>query len=117
SSMCRADWRLSVWMAPRKATFLCPTREPSRKSVGATSKDGARVPFFLTARKGIALDGSHSTMMYAYGGFSISTLPSYRTDVPAWFDVGGIWVTASIRGGAEYGEAWHKAGRLEKKQN
>ena len=87
------------------------------KQLFATSKDGARVPFFLTARKGIALDGSHPTMMYAYGGFSISILPSYRTDVLAWLDARGIWVTANIRGGAEYGEAWHKAGRLEKKQN
>jgi prolyl oligopeptidase len=83
----------------------------------AASGDGTRVPFFLTARKSLALDGSHPTMMYGYGGFSISTLPTYRADVPAWLELGGIWVTASMRGGAEYGEDWHKAGRLEKKQN
>ena len=87
------------------------------KALFATSKDGTRVPFFLTWRKGLPLDGSHPTMIYGYGGFSISTLPTYRTDVPAWLEVGGIWVTASMRGGAEYGEAWHKAGRLESKQN
>ena len=75
------------------------------------------MPLFLTARKGLALDGSHPTMMYGYGGFSISTLPTYRTDVPAWLELGGIWVTVNMRGGAEYGEAWHKAGNLEKKQN
>ena len=56
-------------------------------------------------------------MLYGYGGFSISTLPTYRQDVPAWLERGGVWVTASMRGGAEYGEAWHKAGMLEKKQN
>jgi prolyl oligopeptidase len=83
----------------------------------ATSKDGTRVPFFLTARKGLTLDGSHPTMLYGYGGFSVSTLPTYRSDVPAWLEIGGIWVTVNMRGGAEYGEAWHKAGNLEKKQN
>ena len=83
----------------------------------ATSKDGTRVPFFVTGRKGLALDGSHPTMMYGYGGFSISTLPTYRSDVPAWLELGGLWVTVNMRGGAEYGEAWHKAGHLERKQN
>jgi len=86
------------------------------KALFATSKDGARVPFFLTWRKGSALDGSHPTMLYGYGGFSISTLPMYRSDVPAWLELGGIWVTANMRGGAEYGEAWHKAGNLANKQ-
>jgi len=87
------------------------------KQLFATSKDGTRVPLFLTARKGLALDGSHPTMLYGYGGFSISTLPAYRSDVPAWLELGGIWVTVNMRGGAEYGEAWHKAGNFEKKQN
>jgi prolyl oligopeptidase len=82
----------------------------------ATSKDGTRVPLFVTARKGLARDGSHPVMMYGYGGFSISTLPAYRSDVPAWLEIGGIWVTVNMRGGAEYGEAWHKAGNLENKQ-
>jgi prolyl oligopeptidase len=87
------------------------------KALFATSKDGTRVPFFLTARKSVAQDGRNPTMLYGYGGFSVSTLPTYRQDVPAWLERGGIWVTASMRGGAEYGEAWHKAGMLEKKQN
>jgi prolyl oligopeptidase len=83
----------------------------------ATSKDGTRVPYFLTARKGLQLNGANPTMMYGYGGFSISTLPTYRSDVPAWLELGGIWVSVNMRGGAEYGEAWHKAGHLERKQN
>jgi prolyl oligopeptidase len=98
------------------AAPLDATRFETR-ALFATSKDGTRVPFFLTGRKNLPLDGSHPTMIYGYGGFSISMLPTYRQDVPAWLERGGLWVTASIRGGAEYGEAWHEAGMLEKKQN
>ena len=83
----------------------------------ATSKDGTKVPLFVTAKKGLPRDGNNPTMVYGYGGFSVSILPSYRPDVPAWLERGGIWVTVSMRGGAEYGEAWHQAGMLEKKQN
>ncbi|HEY2380852.1 MAG TPA: prolyl oligopeptidase family serine peptidase [Terriglobia bacterium] len=93
------------------------TNQFETKLLFATSKDGTKVPFFVTARRGIALDGSHPTMLYGYGGFSISVLPTYRPDVPAWLEMSGIWVTANMRGGAEYGEAWHKAGNLERKQN
>jgi prolyl oligopeptidase len=87
------------------------------KALFATSKDGTKVPFFLTSRRNLPLDGSHPAMVYGYGGFSISTTPTYRPDVPAWLELGGIWVTANMRGGAEYGEAWHHAGMFEKKQN
>ena len=83
----------------------------------ATSKDGTRVPLFLSARKGLPKTGDNPTMVYGYGGFSISVLPAYRPDVPAWLERGGVFVTVSLRGGAEYGEAWHKAGSLERKQN
>lgn len=102
--------------------FEAPTApiDPSRyetRALFATSKDGTRVPFFLTARKGLPADGSNPTMLYGYGGFSISTTPTYRADVPAWLELGGVWVTVSMRGGAEYGEAWHQAGMLDRKQN
>jgi prolyl oligopeptidase len=93
------------------------TADYETKALFATSKDGTRVPFFLTWKKGLAQDGSHPTMLYGYGGFSVSQLPQYVQDVPAWLELGGIWVTANMRGGAEYGEAWHRAGMLEKKQN
>ena len=63
-----------------------------------TSKDGTRVPMFITRRKGVALDGTNPTMLYAYGGFDISTNPTFRSDVPAWLELGGIWATANIRG-------------------
>jgi prolyl oligopeptidase len=86
------------------------------KAMVATSRDGTRIPFFLTAKKNMALDGRNPTMLYGYGGFSITILPTYSQSAPAWLERGGIWVTASIRGGGEYGEAWHKAGTLERKQ-
>jgi len=87
------------------------------KQLWATSKDGTRIPFFVTARTGLTRDGGNPTLLYGYGGFSITTAPSYRPDVPAWLELGGVYVTANMRGGGEYGEAWHKAGMLEKKQN
>ncbi len=83
----------------------------------ATSKDGTRVPFFVTMRKDLPRDGNNPTVIYGYGGFAVTNVPGYRPDVPAWLELGGVWVTAALRGGAEYGEAWHKAGMLEKKQN
>ena len=83
----------------------------------AISKDGTRVPFFLTSKNGLTRDGSNPAMLYGYGGFSISVLPCYRPDVPAWLELGGMFVSVNMRGGAEYGEEWHKAGSLEKKQN
>jgi prolyl oligopeptidase len=97
-----------------------PPIDPSRfdtHALFAWSRDGTRVPFFLTAPRNIQRDGSNPTMLYGYGGFSISLLPGYRADVPAWLELGGIFVTVNMRGGAEYGEAWHKAGYLDRKQN
>jgi len=83
----------------------------------ATSKDGTRIPLFVTMKKGTVLDGSHQTILYAYGGFDISVLPAFSPVIPAWVERGGIYVTTNIRGGGEYGEAWHEAGMLAKKQN
>jgi len=87
------------------------------RAVFATSKDGTRVPVFVTMKKGLALDGNNPAMLYGYGGFDIATTPGFRPDVLAWLEQGGIWATASMRGGSEYGEAWHKAGMFERKQN
>ncbi|HEX2717458.1 MAG TPA: prolyl oligopeptidase family serine peptidase [Gemmatimonadaceae bacterium] len=87
------------------------------KRVFYPSKDGTRVPMFITHRKGLVLDGSNPTMLYAYGGFNISTLPGFSSHVPMWLEMGGVWATANLRGGGEYGEEWHQAGMFEKKQN
>lgn len=83
----------------------------------AVSRDGIRIPYFVTARQGLPANGRNPALLYAYGGFNISLTPGYRSDVPAWLERGGVFVTASLRGGGEYGEAWHQAGMLEKKQN
>ena len=85
--------------------------------VFATSPDGTRVPVFLTHRKDLKKDGSNPAMLYGYGGFAIATSPTYRSDIPAWLERGGVWATASMRGGSEYGEAWHHAGMFEQKQH
>jgi prolyl oligopeptidase len=81
------------------------------------SKDGTRVPMFITHKKGLKKDGTNPTMLYGYGGFDVAIQPTYRQDVPAWLERGGVWATASMRGGSEYGEVWHEAGMFGKKQN
>lgn len=100
---------------PSKLTFD-PNAYETREAF-ATSKDGTKIPLFITMKKGATLDGSHPTILYAYGGFDVSLLPSFNPEIPAWVERGGIYVTANLRGGGEYGEAWHEAGMLAKKQN
>ena len=81
-----------------------------------TSKDGTRVPMFLTHRKGLKLDGRNPTLLYAYGGFDIPEMPSFSVSNLVWMEMGGVYALANLRGGGEYGEAWHQAGMLERKQ-
>ena len=83
----------------------------------AVSRDGTRVPFFVTARRDLARDGANPALLMGYGGFAISLRPAYRAHAIAWLEQGGIWATASIRGGGEYGDAWYKAALAEKRQN
>lgn len=80
------------------------------------SKDGARVPMFIVARKGLARDGSHPTMLYGYGASGTSELPYFREDVLAWVQMGGIYAIANLRGGGEFGRAWYEAAIRERKQ-
>jgi prolyl oligopeptidase len=87
------------------------------KQVFCTSKDGTRVPIMIVAKKGITLDGSHPTILYAYGGFNISQTPGFATSIIAWLERGGVYAVANLRGGGEYGRAWHESGMLDKKQN
>lgn len=87
------------------------------KQVWYPSKDGTRIPMFLAHAKGIKLDGSHPTLLTGYGGFNISSNPGFNAFPAAWISGGGVWALANLRGGSEFGEAWHHAGMLEKKQN
>lgn len=82
-----------------------------------TSKDGTKVPMFVTHRKGIAKDASHPTLLYGYGGYNINMVPGFAPAILGWLEKGGIYAVACLRGGAEYGEQWHRAGMLESKQN
>ncbi|WP_461785766.1 prolyl oligopeptidase family serine peptidase [Prosthecobacter sp.] len=83
----------------------------------AISKDGTKVPVNILRRKGTPLDGSNPALLYAYGGYGHCMRPSFNFEHRLWFDRGGIYVVANIRGGGEYGEEWHLAGNLTKKQN
>ncbi|HSG38080.1 MAG TPA: prolyl oligopeptidase family serine peptidase, partial [Thermoanaerobaculia bacterium] len=87
------------------------------KEVFYKSKDGTRVPLFIAHRKGLALDGSNPTILYGYGGFSVSMSPTFSPFMQAWMEKGGVVAMACLRGGAEYGEKWHEAGTKLKKQN
>lgn len=83
----------------------------------ATSKDGTKVPYFQVSRKGVKLDGSNKTLLYGYGGFEISMLPSYNANVgTAWLERGNVYVLANIRGGGEFGPTWHEAARKANRQ-
>ncbi|RQH23105.1 prolyl oligopeptidase family serine peptidase [Okeania hirsuta] len=87
------------------------------KQIFYSSKDGTRIPMFITHKKGVKLDGNNPTILYGYGGFSISLTPNFSISRLVWLEMGGVYAVANIRGGGEYGEEWHKAGIKQQKQN
>lgn len=87
------------------------------KQVFYTSKDGTRVPMFITHKKGIKLDGQNPTYLYGYGGFDISMTPAFSVSNLVWMEMGGVYAVANLRGGGEYGKEWHEAGMKLRKQN
>ena len=87
------------------------------RQVFFNSKDGTRVPMFITMMKGTVLNGNNPTILYGYGGFNVAETPSFSATNVVWMEMGGIYAVANIRGGSEYGKDWHQAGILERKQN
>lgn len=87
------------------------------RRVFVTSKDGTKLPIFIAHRKGLKLDGSNPTLLYGYGGFNVPMTPGYGVTAATWMKMGGVYVLAVLRGGGEYGAAWHEAGTKAKKQN
>ena len=105
-------------MADRAPTLPFDPDDFETTQVFVTSKDGTRVPVFLSHRRGLLKEpGPHPTMLYGYGGFNISLTPAYNPGWIPWLQDGGVYALANLRGGSEYGEDWHRAGMLEKKQN
>ena len=105
---------LTVWAKP-KVPIQSDAFEV--KQVWYESKDKTRVPMFLFYKKGLPLDGSNPTLLTGYGGFDVSETPTFRDEAAAWTERGGVWALPNLRGGGEFGEAWHHAGMQEKKQN
>lgn len=91
--------------------------EYETRQVFVTSKDGTQLPLFLTHKKGLQPDGQNPTLLYGYGGFSVSLMPGFAVSRLAWLEMGGVYAQAILRGGSEYGEEWHQAGMLHNKQN
>ncbi|MBF6607620.1 MAG: S9 family peptidase [Flavobacterium sp.] len=87
------------------------------KQVFYTSKDGTKIPMIITHKKGLTLDGKNPTMLYGYGGFNISLTPSFAVPNAVWLEQGGVYAVPNLRGGGEYGKAWHDAGTKLQKQN
>jgi prolyl oligopeptidase len=117
-----AAWFHLVGNEPPKQTALVNNSPVSFADIEvsremAPSKDGTKIPLNIIRKKGTKLDGNNPTLLYGYGGYSISMQPNFDFVRRLWFDRGGVYVVANIRGGGEFGEEWHKAGNLTKKQN
>ncbi|MDB6084426.1 MAG: family peptidase, partial [Gammaproteobacteria bacterium] len=106
---------VSLWRAPHLDGFV--PAEYETQQVFYKSKDGTRVPLFIVARKGTKLDGTNPTILYGYGGFNISVTPGFSPTIATWVQMGGVYAIANLRGGGEYGRAWHEAGMKVRKQN
>lgn len=109
-----AKQTMSTWAQPR---VPIESSNFTVKQVWYHSKDGTRVPMFLFFKNGLKLDGNNPTLLTGYGGFDLSTTPNFSSEAVVWAEHGGVWAEANMRGGGEFGKAWHEAGMMEKKQN
>lgn len=117
SSIFRYDVESGTSTLFRKSEVDFDPEQYEEKQIFFTSKDGQKVPMFVVHKKGIELNGKNPTFLYGYGGFNINILPGFVTANIPLLEAGGIYVSVNLRGGGEYGEDWHKAGMLDKKQN
>ena len=101
----------------RRIDFDLAVDDFELKQVFYTSKDGTKVPMFICHKRGLALDGSHPTLLYGYGGFNVPLTPNFSISRAVWIERGGVAAIANLRGGGEYGEEWHQAGTRLNKQN
>jgi len=113
----RYDFSESKSSLFRKPKVDFDSSQYETKQVFFNSKDGTRVPMFITAKKGLKLDGQNPVLLYAYGGFNISLTPAFSVGNAVWLEMGGVYAQPNLRGGGEYGEEWHEAGTLLRKQN
>ena len=104
----------TLYRAPKLAI---DTSQFETRQVFYVSRDGTKVPMFITAKKGVVLNGDNPTILYGYGGFNISLEPGFSPGMMAWLDMGGVYAIANLRGGGEYGREWHEAGTKTHKQN
>ena len=116
-SIYRLDLESGKSAAVRQSKVAVDLSQYETRQVFYSSKDGTRVPMFLSYKKGLALNGQNPTLLYAYGGFDVAETPNFRPAILEWMQMGGVYALANIRGGSEYGEAWHQAGMRAKKQN
>jgi prolyl oligopeptidase len=108
------DLDIGIW---RRAEIPINSQDFELRQVWYESRDGTRVPMFVAHRKGIRYDSSNPTLLNGYGGFRSSLTPYFSARAAAWIKMGGVYAIANLRGGGEFGEAWHQAGMLDKKQN
>ncbi len=116
-SIYRLDLESGKSAVIRQSKIAADLSQYETKQVFYSSKDGTRVPMFLSYKKGLKLDGQNPALLYAYGGFDVAETPVFRPAYLEWMQMGGVFALANIRGGSEYGEAWHQAGMRAKKQN
>lgn len=113
----RYDVRSNQSTVYRQSKLSFDPSQYETEQVFYASKDGTRVPMFLVHRKGLKRDGQNPTLLYGYGGFNIAMTPTFNPAFLGWMEMGGLFAVANLRGGSEYGEAWHQAGIKLHKQN
>lgn len=116
-SIFRYDLKTGESTLWKRAGVKCNPDDYEVTQAFVPSKDGTKVPVFITQKKGTKRDGNRPTLLYGYGGFDISLTPSFSVSRMMWLEMGGVYAQACLRGGGEYGEEWHRAGTKLKKQN